>query len=164
MVSTRAIAKPKKSAAATPKKPAKTPRPNHPGKSAGATPHKKPVRKSVKVKTKIVKKVVTKMIKEKKKKDPKRQESMKRNYHIIAWRAAAKEMGYLQKDSKDGFKKIPLRSTPEYEQIMELKQKKYFEIIANNSSARANEESRLRKAHIQLQEMANRMQAIEASA
>lgn len=135
-------------------------------KAASSSSSTGSARKPVKIKTKVIKKVVTKVVKEKvkKKKDPKRQESMKRNYHIIAWRAAAKEMGYLQKDSKDGFKKIPPRSSSEYEAIMALKQKKYFEIIANDPSARANEESRLRKAHVQLQEMAERMQAIEANA
>lgn len=115
-------------------------------------------RARVVVKTKLV----TKIVKPAKKKDEKRQESMKSNYHIIAWRRAAKEKGFLQKDGKDGFKKIPQRGTPEYNEIMVLKEKIYEEIVASDYVARENEEKRLKRLSAQLLETTSRMEMIKA--
>ena len=72
--------------------------------------------------------------------------------------------GWVYADGKDGFKKIPRRDTPEYDEIMELKQKIYADIIASDEGARKNEEERLKKLYAQLRETTSRMEMVQGLA
>lgn len=88
-------------------------------------------------------KAAAKALRQKKAKDPNRQASMKKNYHIIAWRKAASELGFLTKGAGQGFKIIPKRGTEVYDKVYSRKEEIYRDIIQNDPDAAQRERERL---------------------